>query len=219
MSEHPGGPEKIQEYLGKDIKEPFEEEQHSKYAIATLKKLPVVGHVLSAGLQEKLEIEIDIAYKKSFCCSREYIVKKLFTIEDPIYLHKTLGLMSLISFVYRYFYVFPMTGTLGFNGSWFDHLTMALHMALSSSSLIFHVLPHRILKRPLVIWNEYRLHAIIFTLRSVSVYLFGLYYPYQNMEYDNIVLFTFVMAHHLVVDEITRRVGPGDLGMTTIRGK
>jgi hypothetical protein len=27
------------------------------------------------------------------------------------------------------------------------------------------------------------------------------------------------MAHHLIVDEITRRVGPGDVRMTTIRGK
>ena len=27
------------------------------------------------------------------------------------------------------------------------------------------------------------------------------------------------MAHHLVVDEITRRVGPGDANVTTVRGK
>jgi len=56
-------------------------------------------------------------------------------------LHKTLGILSLLSFIYRYLYVFPMTGTLGFEGSTFDYVTLALHMALSSSSLIFHVLP------------------------------------------------------------------------------
>ena len=147
------------------------------------------------------------------------MVKKLFTVEDPIYLHKTLGLLSLCSFIYRYFYVFPMLGNLGFNGSWFDHLTMAVHMGLSASSLIFHVLPHRIMKRPLVIWNEYRLHAIIFTLRCISVYLFALFYPFQNTEMDNLIQFCVVIAHHLVVDEITRRVGPGDANMTTVRGK
>jgi hypothetical protein len=92
-------------------------------------------------------------------------------------------------------------------------------MALSASSIIFHVLPHRILKRPLVIWNEYRLHAIMFSLRSVFVYFFGLYYPFQNNEYDNLVLFLMVMACHLVVDEITKRTGPGTKAMTTIRGK
>jgi hypothetical protein len=112
-----------------------------------------------------------------------------------------------------------MHGNLQLNGTWFDHLTMAWHMALSGSSMIFHVLPYRILARPLVIWNEYRLHAIIFSLRCVSTYLFALYYPYQNTEMDNLVQFLFIMSHHLVVDEITRRTGPGDLRMTTIRGK
>ena len=28
-----------------------------------------------------------------------------------------------------------------------------------------------------------------------------------------------VLTHHLIVDEITRRVGPGDVRMTTVRGK
>jgi hypothetical protein len=207
------------EYYGKNIEVPFEEEGHSPFALKSLIKLPMIGEILDGDLQAKLEIEIDEAYKKSFCCSRKYVVKKLFTNEDPILLHKTLGFLSICSFLYRYFYVFPREGNLGLNGSWFDHLTMALHMALSASSLIFHVLPYRILARPLVIWNEYRLHAIIFSLRCVSTYLMGLYYPYQNTEMDNLVQFVFIMSHHLVVDEITRRVGPGDLKMTTIRGK
>jgi hypothetical protein len=187
MKEHPGGPEKIEEYLGKNIEAPYEEEGHSKYALKLMLALPKVGEVLNDELQAKLEVEIDVAYKKSYCCSPEYVFKKLFTNEDPIYLHKTLGLLSLVSFVYRYCYVLPMEGNLGFNGTWFDHLTMALHMGLSASSLIFHVLPHRIMKRPLVIWNEYRLHAIVFTLRCFSVYFFALYYPYQNTEMDNLV--------------------------------
>lgn len=134
-------------------------------------------------------------------------------------MHKALGLFALVSFVYRYLYVFPMEGNLGFNGHWFDHFTLLMHMGLSTSSLIFHVLPHRILKRPLVIWEEYRLHAIIFTMRCVSVYFFACFYPFQNNGWDNVVQWLFVMAHHVVVDEITKRVGPGDTRMTTIRGK
>jgi hypothetical protein len=43
------------------------------------------------------------------------------------------------------------------------------------------------MKRPLVIWNEYRLHAIIFSLRCFSTYFFALYYPYRNTEMDNLV--------------------------------
>lgn len=70
--------------------------------------LPKVGEVLSDRMQEKLEVEIDFAYKKSYCCSKDYVIKKLFTDEDPVYLHKVLGFLSLASFVYRYFYVLPM---------------------------------------------------------------------------------------------------------------
>jgi hypothetical protein len=112
-----------------------------------------------------------------------------------------------------------MTGTLGFEGTWFDHATIAVHMALATSSLIFHVLPNRIMKRPLVIWHEYRLHAIVFTLRCCSAYAFAMFYPYQNNESDNLVQLCFLLGHHVVVDEITRRHGPGDERMTTVRGK
>ena len=41
--EHPGGPEKIQEYLGKNIDAPFEKEGHSKYARKLIMKLPCIG--------------------------------------------------------------------------------------------------------------------------------------------------------------------------------
>lgn len=165
--------------MGKVIDEPFDDEGHSATAKSYFgKRVPLVGTVLDKNLAAKLEIEIDVEYKKSWFCSRKYIYKKLFTNEDPIYLHKTLGILSLLSFAYRYLYVFPMTGNLGFDGTWFDFLTLALHMALSTSSLIFHVLPQRIMKRPLVIWNEYRLHTIVFTARCISVSLFSHFWPW-----------------------------------------
>ena len=66
------------------------------------------------------------------------------------------------------------------------------------------------LKRPLVIWEEYRLHAIVFTLRCISVALFARLWPQQNNDFDHVALFVTVMSHHLIVDEITRRYGPGD---------
>jgi hypothetical protein len=97
------------------------------------------------------------------------------TKEDPIYLHKTLGLFALCSFVYRYGIVFRRQGNLGFDGHWFDHLTIFLHLMLSCSSLIFEVLAKRIVNKPLIIWEEYRLHAMVFTLKVTSVYLWGLY--------------------------------------------
>ena len=47
-----------------------------------------------------------------------------------------MGLLSLVSFFYRYGYVFPRQGNLGFEGNRLDWFTMALHTALSTSSLI-----------------------------------------------------------------------------------
>ena len=173
--------------MGKVIDEPFDGEEHSDKARSYFgTRIPQIGTVLDKDLAAKLEIEYDVEYKHSYCCSRKYVVKKLVTKEDPIYFHKTFGLLSLMSFVYRYFYILPMTGTLGFDGSWFDYLTLAIHMTLSSSSIIFHVLPERILRRPLVIWEEYRLHAIIFTARCISVALFSQLWPKQNNDYDHI---------------------------------
>lgn len=169
----------IEDYFGKRIDEPFEEENHSAHARKLMKELPVVGYYSDTMAEKLVDDFDDVAYKKSFCCSRKYVIKKLVTKEDPIYLHKTLGLLALVSYVYRFYVVFPMTGGLGFDGSYFDHLTVFIHAALSASSLIFEVLRLRILNRPLVIWEEYRLHAIGFTMRGVSVYLFGYFWPYE----------------------------------------
>eukprot|EP01032_Pedospumella_encystans_P038646 gene38646-43798_t len=100
-------------------------------------------------------------------------VSKLFTNEDNAQVHKILGILCLCSFLYRYVWVYSTTGTLGFDGGWFDHVTIALHLLLSTSSLIFHVIRRRLVNRPMIIWEEYRLHAIIFSTRCFSVYVLG----------------------------------------------
>ena len=218
---HPGGKKIILKDVGKSIDQPFDDEGHSSTAQSYFgtERVPCVGHVLSEDNQAKLTIEIDTEYKHSFFCSRKYVVKKLFTNEDPIMLHKTLGLLCLMSFIYRYLYVFPMTGNLGFEGTGFDFFTIALHMALSSSSMIFHVLPKRIVKRPLIIWNEYRLHTICFTARCTVVAVIAWIYPFGRFqaEVDYIFLYFLVMFHHVLADEVTRRYG--EVGATTVRGK
>ena len=154
----------------------------------------------------------------------EQAKKKLITKEDGNHLHKTLGGLVLLSFIYRYFIVYPMIGTLGFEDglSIFNLLTMFLHISLSCSSLIFHVLTKRLINRPMIIWEEYRQHAIVFSLRAFSVYLFGVFRPFrpengwnENVEY--LALYCLVMFHHLIVDDITRRHGSTE--HTTVRVK
>ena len=146
------------------------------------------------------------------------LLLKLFTNEDHTQLHKTLGALSVLSFVYRYFWVYPTTGSLGFTGSWFDHATMLIHFLLSASSLIFHVIARRILNRPMIIWEEYRLHAIVFTSRSIAVYLFGCLRPLQGTLLENILLTATVLSFHLMADYITKLHGSKD-GSTTVRIK
>jgi hypothetical protein len=128
-----------------------------------------------------------------------FVVKKLFTKEDPQFLHKTLGLLSVISFIYRYAYVYNVKGNLGFDGTPLDWATIFLHTALSTSSLIFHVLKNRILRKPYIIWEEYRLHAISFTLRCTTIFILG------YLGVSRFLLFPGTMVWHLIADEISNR--------------
>jgi len=145
-----------------------------------------------------------------------FVIKKLFTKEDPLMLHKVLGLLSVISFIYRYAYVYNVKGNLGFEGTRLDWATIALHTALSTSSLIFHVLKNRILRKPYIIWEEYRLHAISFTLRCTCIFILGFY------GFSRFFLFPGTMVWHIIADKISERHGnlntkTGKL-LTTVRG-
>lgn len=146
------------------------------------------------------------------------LLLKLFTNEDHAQLHKTLGFLSVLSFVYRYFWVYPSTGSLGFSGTWFDHATLLVHFLLSFSSLIFHVIARRIINRPMIIWEEYRLHAIVFTSRSIAVYVFGLLRPFEGTVIENFLLAATVLSFHVLADHITKLHGSKD-GSTTVRIK
>jgi hypothetical protein len=143
--------------------------------------------------------------------------RKLFTKEDPNRLHKTLGFLSVASFLYRYGYVFPKFGSLGMDNDVFSWITMLLHLLLSTSSLIFHVLPRRIVNKPMIIWEEYRLHAIVFTIRCFSVWCFHWFKPQsvRNTETEYFLLYCMVMIHHVVVDKITLVYGTP--GQTAVR--
>lgn len=157
-------------------------------------------------------------------CSRR--IMKLKTKEDPIHLHKTLGMLSLSHFLYRYAWVYPTTGELGFEDhDTKDWLAVAIHQALATSSLIFTVILHRIMDKPTIIWEEYRLHAIVFSLRGASVFVFHALWPaiedparpgHYGSDLQCVCLLALIVAHHIVVDLITKWYGnPAE---TTVRG-
>ena len=65
-----------------------------------------------------------------------HVKKKLVTKEDPLYLHEIFGISALVYF-YRYYVCYTSQGTLGLGWDSLGWFTMALHFALSSSSLLF----------------------------------------------------------------------------------
>jgi hypothetical protein len=191
--------------------------------VAVSKVSKATEEVASTAAESATEKKTAGAGSKDKATTKRSPLTKLATHEDPYHLHKTLGILSLVSFAYRYLWVLPTSGTLGFEGSAFDWVNICLHMALSSSSIIFHVISSRKLKFPMLMWEEYRLHAIVFTLRCFSVYCMGAAVR-SNQWLANFVdttmpgrfvCFALVMAHHVLADYITSCYGTP--GVTSVR--
>ena len=90
---------------------------------------------------------------------------RLIGNEDAFHIHKSLGVLSLGHFAYRAA-LFVKYGTMGFSGNAATMACIALHMALSGTSLIFHLPNNRIRKAPMI-WPEFRIHSILFAYRSL----------------------------------------------------
>lgn len=96
------------------------------------------------------------------------VVKKLFTHEDPYFIHKGLGFLCLLNYVAQ-FYMYFAHGTYYLNA-----YTIAPHILLHCSSFIFKVLA----KRPtesllnMFIWEELRIHSLLFAWRACFAILF-----------------------------------------------
>jgi hypothetical protein len=91
-------------------------------------------------------------------------INKLVTKEDNYYVHKLLGLFCLVNFTYRYISLF-FFGTMKLKYD-YDIICISLHGLLSISSLIFHISQQRHKSLP-IIYPEFRLHSIIFAMRSI----------------------------------------------------
>ena len=139
------------------------------------------------------------------------IIIKLFTKEDKFYIHKILGFLSLLNFIYRYIILLPNSNSLYYNNwSNLNFITFIIHFLLSSSSLIFKVLSKRIVNKPLIIYEEYRLHSILFTLRSYEIYLMD---QFNIINHNNTIFFIFVC--HIIIDLVTYKYGTQ--GVTSVR--
>jgi len=132
--------------------------------------------------------------------------------------HKTLGLLCLLSFIYRYCYVFPTTGRLGINHDIYGYATLLLHICLSCSSLLFHVLEYRHNRNPLIIYEEYRIHAILFTLKTIGAGVVGMNLYRFDPKYHQALMVLESYSLNLLVDLTTKYKGtPGFTAVRAVR--
>ena len=86
----------------------------------------------------------------------------LITHEDPYHIHKSLGGFVIAHYFYQFIYYYHyQTMELTF-------INMLPHLLLHISSFVFRVLHNRMLteKLAMFIWEELRLHSMIFAYRS-----------------------------------------------------
>lgn len=130
---------------------------------------------------------------------------RVFTPDDPYHLHALLGASVLFSFVYNYYGA--LVAGRWHVGVWF----MALHTLLSLSSFFFRVPKKRVARSPTTIYQEYRAHALVFTLRSFGVWILNTLTPTHT-----ILRLLLVLATSGCADWVSGWLGtPGN---TTVRG-
>lgn len=91
-------------------------------------------------------------------------IHKLITKEDNSHIHKIFGTISLCNYIYRFGLLF-LYGNMYLKSPYSLYLIL-LHGILSISSLIFHIPKIRNPGSPMI-YPEFRLHSIVFALRSV----------------------------------------------------
>jgi hypothetical protein len=98
----------------------------------------------------------------------------LATKEDSYHIHKILGMICFVNFIYQFYHAF-------FYGHINSHSSLFfIHGLLPISSIVFHIPAIRNPKAPMI-YPEFRLHSIAFGLRSV-VCAYLSYYQ-MNMSY------------------------------------
>lgn len=115
---------------------------------------------------------------------------KLNTNEDSTYIHKYLGSICLINYGYRYInYLFFNSMNLSNN---LGQIMLFTHGLLSISSMIFHLPSLRNPAKPMI-YPEFRLHSIVFGLRSIIIsFLYA--YNFHYLYIVSVCYLTFIMA-------------------------
>jgi len=125
---------------------------------------------------------------------------KLITKEDPYRVHKTLGILCLLTFLVRLGMCNALYG-LNESDSGFalqPHWTIPsilLHLTLNASGFLFQI-PNQRIKTGYRIWPEYRWHALIFNsyvLAVMAVFYMEQTYHLHRFHVANYIITMFVM--------------------------
>lgn len=114
---------------------------------------------------------------------------KLITHEDNFNFHKTLGITCLLNFIYQFSYLF-IYGRMNLQYNVNTPALLLFHATLSLSSFIFRVPQNRHKGAPMI-YKEFRLHSIVFALRSV---LCALAFYYNMDLIYNIIIINLTMV-------------------------
>ena len=134
-------------------------------------------------------------------------INKLNTKEDYYFIHKILGFICLSNYVYRYYLLF-IYGNM-FLESRSSIILILLHGVLSCSSLIFHIPNNRNIKSPMI-YPEYRLHSIIFALRSVlccCICYINLHFTYKiAICYTTMIFADIITFFYKIINNINNNI-------------
>lgn len=143
----------------------------------------------------------------------------LITHHDPYHVHKTLGLLSLLQYVYRYACMFRYGTMFPANEplAW-TTVGVLLPLALSLTSLLLPLPRVRNFNRPMI-WPENRLHSIVFGARHVIgtlMSLYGLWPDDQNVLANAVARAALILGTVHAASIITDKYGDPTRKIRTI---
>lgn len=140
-----------------------------------------------------------------------FLIKKLNTHEDIFHIHKILGGIAIVNYIYR-FSILCIKNNMNLENEVGISL-LGIHGLLSASSLFFKLSNKRNKMIP-IIYPEYRLHNIIFAFRSILCCLS--FYFITNIMYARIMNMFICLLTIYCADVITNM--HIDEPSTTMRG-
>lgn len=210
MEYHPGGKAILKDYSGKNATDAFEEVGHNQRHISMIKRR--CCGILKENGNTQVENGNTQVYNYSNINGSTSKLERLFTHEDKLNIHKISGLICLISFLSAFVSpFFPYFQMSSFNI--FNILRVLGHFGVVMTSLQFVVPKKRNIGNKAFEHMELRGHAVVFSLRSISVILLCWLGYGKNLP----ILLLSLMFWHKYADYITKWYHLKENG-TTIRG-